>query len=101
MHRKILDSATEALGRVLRFEHPADAVLSSYFREHPALGQSDRAFVAEAVFGVLRHKRVLDRVIGGANARRSLIGWLARHSSLNAADVKPLLKPAEVEAFDA
>jgi 16S rRNA (cytosine967-C5)-methyltransferase len=101
MHRKLLDNATEALGRVLRFEHPADAVLSSYFREHPGLGQSDRAFVAEAVFGVLRHKRVLDRVIGGATARRLLIGWLARHSGLSAADVKPLLKPAEAEVLDA
>src|SRR5215207_6213795 len=99
MHRKILDGATEALGRVLRFEHPADGVLSTWFREHPALGQSERAFVAEAVFGVLRHKRVLDRLVASVNARHLLIGWLTRYSGFSAADVKPLLKPAEVEAL--
>jgi 16S rRNA (cytosine967-C5)-methyltransferase len=100
MHRKLLDAATEALGRVLRFEQPADAVLSSYFREHHALGPNDRAFVAEATFGVLRHKRVLERVVAGASARRLLLGWLARHSGMTAAELS-ILKPAEAEAVAA
>ena len=97
LHRKILDAATEALGRVLRFDQPADAVLGAWFREHHALGQSDRAFVAEAVFGVLRHKRSLDRITGNGNARKLLLAWVARHSEISAAEA--LLKPAEVEAL--
>jgi 16S rRNA (cytosine967-C5)-methyltransferase len=101
MHRKILDATTEALGRVLKFEHPADAVLGNYFREHHALGQSERAFVAEAVFGVLRHKRLLDRVVESTSARRSLLGWLARFSPLTEADLTPLLKAAEADALAA
>ncbi|HEX2825641.1 MAG TPA: RsmB/NOP family class I SAM-dependent RNA methyltransferase [Burkholderiales bacterium] len=99
MQRKLLDAATEALGRVLKFEQPADAVLSAWFREHHALGPHDRAFVAEGVFGVLRHKRTLERVVGTPTARRLLLGWVARHSGMTA-KVKPLVKPAEAEALE-
>jgi hypothetical protein len=35
---------------LLRFDYPADAVVSRYFREHRQLGHADRAFVAETVF---------------------------------------------------
>ena len=99
MHRKLLDSTTEALGRVLKFEHPADSVLSNYFKEHHALGQHDRAFVAEAVFGVLRHKRVLDHVTAEGGARRLLLGWLARFSGLSTGDIAPHVKSAEAETL--
>lgn len=97
MHRKLLDSATDALGQVLKFEHPADTVLSNYFKQHHALGQSERAFVAEAVFGVLRHKRVLEHLTESGTARGLLLGWLARHSGTSARDLAPMVKPAEAE----
>jgi 16S rRNA (cytosine967-C5)-methyltransferase len=99
LHRKLLDSATEALGQALRFEHPADAVLSDYFRQHPALGQNDRAFIAEAVFGVLRHKRVLDHLTEQGHARRLLLAWLARFSGTAPAELASALKPAETETI--
>jgi 16S rRNA (cytosine967-C5)-methyltransferase len=97
MHRQLLDIATQALGLVLKFEHPADAVLSNYFRQHHALGQNDRAFIAEVVFGVLRHKRVLDRLTENGNARRLLLAWLSRFSESEMRGVAPVLKAAEVE----
>ena len=99
MHRKLLEAATEALARVLKFEQPADAVLGSFFRDHHALGQNDRAFIAEAVFGVLRHKRVLDHVTGNATARRLLLAWLARFSGSDSSELASLLKHAEAEAL--
>ena len=40
-----------ALGRILPMTQPADVVLSSYFRTHHELGQHDRQFIAETVFG--------------------------------------------------
>jgi len=43
-----------ALEQVLRFEQPADRVLRQFFRDHPRLGQRDRAVVAETVFGIVR-----------------------------------------------
>ncbi|MDR1854282.1 MAG: RsmB/NOP family class I SAM-dependent RNA methyltransferase [Azoarcus sp.] len=72
-------AAVQALGEVLSFEHPADAVLSRFFREHRALGHRDRGFVAESVYGVLRRLRWLHRLCGaGATPRRLLLAWLAR-----------------------
>jgi hypothetical protein len=52
-------AAIAALQVVLGLTRPADVALKSFFRDHPELGQNDRAFVAELVFTVLRHLRLL------------------------------------------
>ena len=39
-----------------RFAHPADMVVSRYFRSQPKLGNRDRALIAEASFAFLRRK---------------------------------------------
>ena len=52
--------AEKVLGELLRFEHPADAVLSRYFREHRQLGHGDRGFVAD---GVSARPRVIETTI--------------------------------------
>ena len=84
--RKLLDRAAEALAAVLKFDAPADAVLSAYFRTHRALGQHDRGFVAESVFGVLRHKRTLDYLARTADPRRLLLAWAARFEGFSMAE---------------
>jgi len=73
-----LAEAASALARVLTFEYPADSVLSRYFRDRHALGQHDRAFVAEAVFGVLRRKLLLDHLAPQATPRQLVLLWLGR-----------------------
>ena len=85
------------LRAVLRFDFPADAVLSRYFRENRALGQNDRAVVAEAVFGVLRRKRLLDHVTGNGEARALLLAWLTRIEGLNIRQLTPLLRRDEAQ----
>ncbi|NBS60258.1 MAG: hypothetical protein EBS65_25100, partial [Betaproteobacteria bacterium] len=50
-----MDSAADLLRLVLRFDHPADAVLSRYFREF-RLGPRERATLAETAYSVLRKK---------------------------------------------
>jgi 16S rRNA (cytosine967-C5)-methyltransferase len=90
-------AALDALRTVLAFRHPADAVLSHYFREHRQLGQQDRAFVAESVFGVLRRKLLLDHLSEGATLRMSLLLWLARFAGRSARELSPLLNAGEAE----
>ena len=64
---------------MLRFDYPADSVLSHFFRDFRELGARDRAFVAEAVYGVLRRKRTLERLCGERSSTRHLVlAWLAR-----------------------
>ena len=76
--RALVAHAGAALAQVLRFDAPADQVLSRYFREHRNLGQSDRAFVAEAVFAVLRRKRSLEAAAGSTAPAALVAAALAR-----------------------
>jgi 16S rRNA (cytosine967-C5)-methyltransferase len=56
----LVDAYVAAATAVLRFDRPADAVLSAFFRAHPALGAHDRGFVADSVYAMLRRKRLLE-----------------------------------------
>lgn len=64
------------LPALLQFEHPADAMVSRYFKENPQLGNRDRALIAEASFAVLRRKLEL------AQFAESGVGPLARRMAL-------------------
>lgn len=65
--RGTLTQAARVLSTILEFSGPADETLSRYFREHHELGQQERAFVAEAVFAVLRRRRSLEAAAGSAS----------------------------------
>lgn len=53
----------DALAQVLPFTHPADAVMSAFFRDHRKLGSSDRQIITETVYAVLRRYQFLSAVI--------------------------------------
>ena len=74
----LLAHATAAATEALRFAGPADETLSRYFRGHKALGQTERGFVAETVFAVLRRKRSLQAAAGSAQARLLVAAALVR-----------------------
>ena len=90
-----LADAAHALSRVLAFTHPADAVLSRYFRERHVLGPQDRAFVAETVFGVLRRKLLLDHIAPQADARQLVLLWLTRIGGHSSRDIGALCSTEE------
>lgn len=56
LHASLINHCEALADEVLRFEFPADAVTTRYFRRHPKLGHRDRGVIAEATFSVLRHK---------------------------------------------
>jgi 16S rRNA (cytosine967-C5)-methyltransferase len=97
-----LAHAEAALAELLRFARPADRALSAYFRRHRALGQQDRAFIAEAVFAVLRRRRSLEAAAGSAEPRALLVAALVRVFGLSgrALDAEPELI-ARVKGFAA
>jgi 16S rRNA (cytosine967-C5)-methyltransferase len=76
--RALVAHARAALGGMLRFDAPADQSLSRYFRSHRNLGQAERAFVAEAVFAVLRRKRSLEAAAGSEQPEALLAAALVR-----------------------
>lgn len=94
--RAVLIQAAQVLGLVLGFEHPADAVLSRYFRDNRELGHRDRGFIAETVYGVVRRLRWLRRLVGeDARPRALVLGWLARGEGWPMRHFESLTSPTE------
>src|SRR5215471_11200712 len=90
MHPKaLLDQATELLRAVLRFDQPADAVVSAHFRKHHALGARERHALAETVYAVLRQRLLFQHLVQGGRGplelRLVLIGWQGEARTLQAA----------------
>ncbi len=90
MHPKaLLDECARLLAQVLKFEHPADAVVSRYFREHRNLGPRERATLAETAYGVLRRKLLYDHLApsgsGSRERRLAILGFAGPRELLRAA----------------
>jgi 16S rRNA (cytosine967-C5)-methyltransferase len=92
-----LNAATDALRAMLSFEHPADAVLRSFFREHRALGQRDRGLVAELAFAALRHLRLLETLAGGRHPRRLVLAAAALIEGRSLRQLEPVLRKDEAQ----
>jgi 16S rRNA (cytosine967-C5)-methyltransferase len=93
--RTQLAAATEALGLALKFDRPADTVLHEFFGARRELGARDRAFVADAVYGVLRRKRTVEHLAPDGAPRRMLLAWLARIAGVSVRELAATLKPDE------
>jgi 16S rRNA (cytosine967-C5)-methyltransferase len=110
MHPKaLLDACAELVALTLKFDHPADSVVSRFFREHRALGPRERATLAETVYNVLRKKLLFDHFApsgsGPKERRLAILGfhgprdfllsalneqeknWLAQIDTVQAADL--------------
>lgn len=92
-----LEQAISAIRGVLPMEYPADAVLRRYFREHPALGASDRSFIAETVFGILRHKFFLECLTTNATPRALLLSYLVKFQGVNLRELKSAISETEAK----
>ena len=90
----VIDGVAEALATILRFDGPADALLSRFFRLHPALGSRDRGLIAEAVFHALRRFATLGWVMQPAQPvrapRLAALITLAGQHGLDALDPRGL-----------
>jgi 16S rRNA (cytosine967-C5)-methyltransferase len=92
----MIDRAGEALERLLEFSQPADAVLSTYFREHRELGGRERGFVAETCYAVLRRKRQLEKLVAPAKSARWLVlASLLRFSGVGQRQLAELVSATE------
>jgi 16S rRNA (cytosine967-C5)-methyltransferase len=85
----LLELATDLLHRVLRFDSPADGIVSAFFREHRALGARERHTLAETTYNVLRHRSLYQHLAqsgkGEMERRLALLGWQGNEGFLRAA----------------
>ena len=83
MHPKaLLDACSELVRLILKFDHPADAVVSKFFRDHRrtyAFGPRERATLAETTYNVLRNKLRYDHLApsgsGPKERRLAILGF--------------------------
>ena len=95
LSRGLLAHASAALAGLLELSGPADELLSRFFRAHRALGQHDRAFIAESAFAVLRRRRSLEAAAGSGEPRALLVAALVRVQGLSGRALEAALEPGE------
>ncbi|HYT95999.1 MAG TPA: RsmB/NOP family class I SAM-dependent RNA methyltransferase [Casimicrobiaceae bacterium] len=80
-----------AIERVSRFDVPADAALTTFFRANAAMGQRDRGFVAEGAYAYLRRKRSQDALAATTDPHKLALGVLVRELGFSVRDLQPVL----------
>ncbi len=75
----LLDLCAELLHTVMRFDAPADSVVSNFFKAHRGLGQRERHTLAETTYQVLRQRLLLQHFAqsgsGSPERRLAIVGW--------------------------
>jgi 16S rRNA (cytosine967-C5)-methyltransferase len=109
MHPKaLLDACAELVRLTLTLDHPADATVSRFFREHRSLGPRERATLAETVYTVLRKKLLFDHLApsgsGPRERRMAILGFYGPgdflRSALNDQEKRWLDQCQSVQAAD-
>ncbi|MDQ0069591.1 16S rRNA (cytosine967-C5)-methyltransferase [Variovorax boronicumulans] len=74
-----MEATADLVGLVLKFDHPADQVVSRFFRDHREFGPRERATLAETVYTVLRKKLLFDHLSpsgsGSKERRMAILGF--------------------------
>jgi 16S rRNA (cytosine967-C5)-methyltransferase len=109
MHPKaLLDACAELVRLTLTLDHPADATVSRFFRDHRSLGPRERATLAETVYTVLRKKLLFDHLApsgsGPRERRMAILGFYGPgdflRSALNDQEKRWLDQCQSVQAAD-
>ncbi len=85
----LLQACTDLVALILKFDHPADAVVARFFRDNRSLGPRERATLTQSVYTVLRKKLLFEHLApsgSGARARRiAILGFDAPRTFLDGA----------------
>jgi 16S rRNA (cytosine967-C5)-methyltransferase len=92
-----LDAAVVAIRTVLPLEYPADAIMRRFFRENPMLGAQDRAFIAETVFGILRHRFFLESLTELTTPRSLVLAYLVKFQGMNLRELASFISETETK----
>ena len=98
--KALIAHASEALSDALRFSGPADQAVSRHFRNHRELGQQDRAFVAETVFGALRRRRSLAAAAQSESPYSLVLASLVRLQGLSARAVADSVREKDLPLLE-
>lgn len=87
--KALLDRSAELLHAVLKFDKPADAVVSAFVRQRRELGPRERQLLADAAYAVLRYRLRFAHFAqsgkGPIERRLAIVGWQGDATVLEAA----------------
>lgn len=101
----LLDMSCELLRAVLKFDAPADGLVSAFFRKNKQLGQRERHALAETTYAVLRQRLLLQHLAqsgsGPMERRLALLAWAGSRDFLRPAlSAQEQQWLAEIETID-
>ncbi len=85
-----------AIAEIQPLAAPADTLLHHFFRRHPAMGQHDRAFVADGVYAYLRRRRSLEALAGTAQPSKLALAVTTRELGYSVREMDSVLKESDV-----
>ena len=87
--RQLLEACSTMLRDVLKFDAPADAVVSAFFRQHRTLGSRERHTLTDTTYAVLRRRLLFQHLAHGGSGtlerRFAILGWTGDAAFLQAA----------------
>ena len=95
------ETLLEATKQVLRFVHPADAVLKHFFRDNKNLGMRDRGLIAETIYALLRKRLWLMHLTQSDQPRLLLLATLVKVQGWEVRTTSGFTKPHEREMLRA
>ncbi|MCE4557667.1 RsmB/NOP family class I SAM-dependent RNA methyltransferase [Roseateles cellulosilyticus] len=85
----LLALSAELIAAVNKLDAPADGTVSAFFRQHKALGQRERASIAETVYAMLRERPKFQHLAqsgsGPVPRRLAILAWRGSESFLRGA----------------
>ncbi len=84
-----------AIGEVQPLATPADNLLHHFFRRHPAIGQHDRAFVADGVYAYLRRRRSLEQLAETTHPSKLALAAITRELGHSVREMESVLKESD------
>ena len=84
-----------AIAEVRPLQAPADSLLHQFFRRHPAMGQQDRAFIAEGTFAWLRRRRSLEQLALTTHPAKLALAVVVRELGYSLRDLEPAISAVD------
>ena len=78
----------EAIAEIRPLAQPADALLHDFFRQRKAMGQHDRALIADGLFAYFRRKRSLEALAESQHPRHLALAVLVRELGLGVRELE-------------
>ncbi len=92
--------AISVLSEIVQMQQPADVVLGHFFRKHAKLGASDRSYIADSVFAILRRRLLIEHLCHDVTPRRMFLAYLAKSPLVDLDRLSSYLRPSEKQWMD-